>query len=47
MGNWNWSGTGTGTTIDLSQASVMPTDVVSCMVSSTDTSNATGTGQRV
>ena len=36
---------GTGTTIDLSQTSVMPTDVVSCMVSSTDTSNATGTGQ--
>ena len=36
---------GTGTTIDLSQTSVMPTDVVSCVVSSTDTSNATGTGQ--
>ena len=36
---------GTGTTIDLSQTSVMPTDLVTCVVSSTDTSNATGTGQ--
>ncbi len=36
---------GTGTSIDLSQTSVMPTDVVNCVVSSTDTSNATGTGQ--
>lgn len=34
-----------GATIDFSQTSVMPSDVVTCVVSATDPSNATGVGQ--
>ena len=36
---------GSGTSLDLTQTSVLPTDIVTCVVTSVDTSNAMGTGQ--